>query len=1133
MGKLSTLIVKRIFRADGSKKSYNFNETNLTKKIYRVFEDDTLFDVRRKIALATGVPIYAQHITSVDNLQLYELKAEGYPHEINAHELFAEERWIQTEMGLPYDPILYENRRNLRVECFDHEKIVQILPTRELEVIDAREFLEPHRGMIRENIAYFEMIYYGFVVKYWPIMSIEVFRDFINNGEEYIEEKYINLGVDEDFVKRQTKTIEQIETVKSPVELNMLIQSATITMSSVISPLNLENLFDTFETSRDYPMIMMGETSKEWIESATQLSIRPPSQLKKGVVICCVLPDTGEQLFVSFEELVVNVRIDLETRRITSFKQHIEILTKYVNPLIERVNRKIEYISANEIPPLSTHNVKYTMMTLNLFWRKMLNATQYEDLREHIEEYFNANIFRYYQRMNFETTANLIFYFLRGGEANSKKFAVRVPENINYYSFLTDETLAETWNNTFVGTPLKMKHLFADVAFEITNIREINFIILQNYIKRILALARIKKAEPSRGGPVKRLRKLQEYDPILYNLRDGNIANENKLYSIICQGPNQPVIYSKDEVARMEPRRKKKLVEYWNFTYEEPAFYECPDSQFPNFMFMTGYHPRGYCLPCCKKRSLDQMKKEIKFFKTCMIKHAYQPSGEEGELGDDGSGLGGPSISSKNRAYLFEFGSEPLGVDRIGNVPNMDKIIPLSDRERASNLIYAAVGVKQVGAMTRKYGIISSLAYLLDVPTGRFSLENDDIQKLCIEVLREFRVQPIIIAIEGARVRFRYDARFNSNRVCYILEKPTAYEPIVLLNVIRFSQELEAERKIWNSRPRLLPRLTVAENIISVSNSMIGTVKGKTFIPASEVAFDDDTEITPLTKLIEEGRTPPTEVSSRIKMARIKHVYNKKVWGYDQYVWTSRPDIPLHPRFGRTYNWKYPPLLVLRAIDEMKPAPADPRLVQLSRATYKILFYDMLIMELVKYFTLNKNTSERQRIITCVKQKNWSHLRSIVGVDDLSTIIKQINLVGANVAEFTKLVEKTLYNFDRQIYYELISLDKVNLRARLTAIVDEITEVSSNSPPTPFKYKNNMITFRPIRLVVWPQIVGELKRYIDMLVDDLLNPIKTHMFTINLQLRRVAAPPTPPSLRTGERLVRRRPEEIALEEELE
>jgi hypothetical protein len=150
-----------------------------------------------------------------------------------------------------------------------------------------------------------------------------------------------------------------------------------------------------------------------------------------------------------------------------------------------------------------------------------------------------------------------------------------------------------------------MSHRTTDIRFEIVDIREQEFQTAQMYLLGFIYNAmndsNIKKSLDSRRDytDIKKLRKLREQDPELYNLKK---HGSTKVYSIVCQNQRQPVIYTEDELSAMSAKEKAKLTEYWNFTLQKPAWYGCPSSKYPHLSFMVGVHPKHYCLPCCNKK---------------------------------------------------------------------------------------------------------------------------------------------------------------------------------------------------------------------------------------------------------------------------------------------------------------------------------------------------------------------------------------------------------------------------------------------------------------------------------------------------------------------------------------------------
>ncbi len=100
---------------------------------------------------------------------------------------------------------------------------------------------------------------------------------------------------------------------------------------------------------------------------------------------------------------------------------------------------------------------------------------------------------------------------------------------------------------------------------------------------------------------------LSTVDPLLFRPKLSADA-----YSRICQKKFQPVVAD---------AKDKKAVEYYNFTFNRPEYYKCPNNHAPELGFIQGRHEQGYCLPCCRKTPQTNIK-EVK--KTCIANEAVQ-----------------------------------------------------------------------------------------------------------------------------------------------------------------------------------------------------------------------------------------------------------------------------------------------------------------------------------------------------------------------------------------------------------------------------------------------------------------------------------------------------------------------------
>lgn len=187
----------------------------------------------------------------------------------------------------------------------------------------------------------------------------------------------------------------------------------------------------------------------------------------------------------------------------------------------------------------------------------------------------------------------------------------------NRYSYLTDINVLARWNTLYGGRIVRLFHRATDIRIEVMGadgldefniIRQYMFAFLDGLLQgpgKIEGLQMERHALPKgeeetlHGPGSRRLRRLQEKDPNLYDLKKYN--ESATVYSVLCQAGRQPHIYNEDEITALPPKRRASLVKYWNFTEDRPAYYECPSTQFPFLSFRAGQHPLGWCLPCCKK----------------------------------------------------------------------------------------------------------------------------------------------------------------------------------------------------------------------------------------------------------------------------------------------------------------------------------------------------------------------------------------------------------------------------------------------------------------------------------------------------------------------------------------------------
>jgi hypothetical protein len=225
-----------------------------------------------------------------------------------------------------------------------------------------------------------------------------------------------------------------------------------------------------------------------------------------------------------------------------------------------------------------------------------------------------------------ETSANVKMEFKKG-MIDYNLFAIdrALPSLTNYYLHWIDPSVRARWAQIYCGKRINAYRRISSLRFDVDNVGETDLFTVTRFVYLIIKQLGLGAATRDlRHVDIKKLRKLQEHDPNLYNLKK---YGSKVVYSILCQETKQPVIFSADELELLSKKEVSKLVKYHNFTYNEPAYYGCPDPRYQELGFITGKHPLGYCLPCCRKRQGTSTRYE-EIFNTCLKSFTYVEQSE-------------------------------------------------------------------------------------------------------------------------------------------------------------------------------------------------------------------------------------------------------------------------------------------------------------------------------------------------------------------------------------------------------------------------------------------------------------------------------------------------------------------------
>ena len=285
-------------------------------------------------------------------------------------------------------------------------------------------------------------------------------------------------------------------------------------------------------------------------------------------------------------------------------------------------------------------------ITASAFWPHAVSTAAYRDLKARLREYEVAGIITV---RGLQQSGTYAFTFKRGIVAYDRQVAERVitgdhpVANGNQYAWLFDSDVAARWAAAFAGRMVRLYHRATDLRVEIVRADSLSeFDLIRRYIFAFLESLRVGRNAIALTGPgdgaaaasghAKRLRRLQERDPALFDLKRHASAfgPEPSVYSVLCQAGRQPHIYNRDEFAGLSAKTRARLIEYWNFTEGAPAYYDCPNASYPHLSFRAGVHPLGYCLPCCKKARAAVKSRAAAVNQECIDKFARATSSPTG-----------------------------------------------------------------------------------------------------------------------------------------------------------------------------------------------------------------------------------------------------------------------------------------------------------------------------------------------------------------------------------------------------------------------------------------------------------------------------------------------------------------------
>jgi len=742
-----------------------------SEPLISVYPEDKIIEFKKKIYAVSNIPIFRQHIWYVYQGRTFPVNYSIFHNDsllyINVQEMlnnYNNDGLSQTIENIPVSTKYYQRKNGIKVMTNDTFSILEDYYYKygiiEYNLLDLDEFVNPNRkeliNVIKDRYQ-MELIYYSFIILYWPMLSLSAFSEYIKlevNISKFFPELHQPIDDIIKIFKMEKKIIDtKNDLINNPKKKDNLKKIRELITNSIVysnisvlkfqnskeSILSLRNLFDKFalnDTIVASKCLVLHEGKKITLNKSYKKHNFIKDTIETDSIIFKIKPSletvkTINIIFYKNGNYIIKAAWNEEDNY--DFNDILNILKNITMPIIETINSFGNYVLINKktIPFMTNKNSKFTEIGMSMFYKKKITSEEFDIIKNIMVDFRKAGMVR--ER---DISSNVAeYYFSKGMYQFQANRIERVSTLNNYYDFLTDGAIKQKWYTIFEKTRItRLFHRMNDIKIEIVGVKENEFFIFYNFIMTMFSLYDTQQNAPTNNlnknqsnKPIKKmLRNLKEQDPVLYNFK--KLYKTENVYSKICQKPYQPLLLNKQGYDELTKEQKVNAIKYWNFTTNKDAYYVCPNTKYPYIKFIIKRHPKDYCIPCCKKTKLEQDSKEakLKIYDMCIKDHKYTSEERTITLGSRYIMTYGKDVEPGRLSRLPEDSLESLFYETY-SVKNQGV-----DQECSSNEGYYMYGVEQTLNGVNNVGILNILISALSI----------DINELFATIVKSIKLNP-------------------------------------------------------------------------------------------------------------------------------------------------------------------------------------------------------------------------------------------------------------------------------------------------------------------------------------------------------------------------------------------------------
>lgn len=621
-----------------------------------LYDNNTISDIKKYISkkLETyniDIPFECQYLESKNEYgdircitHEYKFLDKTLSHissNISINDIFKLDEDSINVMGIKVDYELVNSRESYTINNLSNKKIKRFLDTNAhtiylyniMSLIESITDANNLNNLLSKDKESFNLFYYGFLEKYLPIIPIDSVKDFLFSKNIYkahpeysimvsnIYKKIIlmdNLNKNLDKKLINEKNLKNIESVILKFyKVNSNAVRNNLHVMKLYNCVDLDNNIVKIEVFIKDKNIFLEKVYKNFNDTKTRKTEMALKEIRsKQLSYICFYIKINNTTQSSHKIIIYsNGNIEATILNTENYNSIDGIKNNFNNKIIQTLYDFLYSYVKNDIDiyldiKLVKSFINVSNITFSTNYEIIPEMNTYSDLFDILKEH---ELLEEYSLSNSEVNKDKLILFL------TKKQKMGFKLIYNDFHELNELNSFYSKSNIIVHIRLN------DIELKFNNIEIDEFksyiglcSTFINYYNDLKKNSKINKFSNIIVSGQKKIKILKQTDPVLYNY-----DKENK-YSRLCQLKQQPIIINKSLAAS---KYKNKSVKYWNFTKNQPEYYACDSKLYPHLKFITGNHPKDFCLPCCKKKMVEKLDENNSSYREkheiCLSNHSY------------------------------------------------------------------------------------------------------------------------------------------------------------------------------------------------------------------------------------------------------------------------------------------------------------------------------------------------------------------------------------------------------------------------------------------------------------------------------------------------------------------------------